>query len=335
MVAKSEEAKEVTEEGREVTEEVSDVKETEEGELTDSEKRESSSEPGYNSSDGIDDDENDTGSDDEEDVSFHKATILPVAPFDDEFDPSKKPVTGEEYLRMVRYEAKQLPFSQSIKPSSLPSDDDDHAIEKRPVELLANDIQKLHNRTPANRLPSAGFVDSFMDEFTAGCLVIEEEADNDDDDELHQDVDSSSWPNVDDEEAWKHTLYGITANSMDVSRSSKRSKTHSLNPQDIKTANLSPLIMGRLLHYHSSKWIPANRGDDLAARQYEFIISILQCLDPRTTPYQVVRLRALARLLLRQRAEAEDISEDVLQRTNGIIIAIAKRFGQSDLISPL
>lgn len=307
-----------------------------------------------------DDDDDDDDDNNDIDLLFMNRATLPVAPLDESFDPNQEPTTGEEYLRLVQYEARQMPFTKSVPPLNHYKDENEK-LGKSPNHDTTSDsyddddLIKIISSTPTHHLPTPEFITLFMKTFQAGCFKFDQNKANDRVDDEEKSV---KWPSVDDKQVWFDVFYGqdddnSNSNAAESNQgkdkktsSPKRTKSSSnykrgaiestlitptsikVNPDDIPLLNWSPLLVSRLLTYHIQSWLQPPAP---TPRQYQFIIRLLQSLDSHTTSHQVARLRSLARLLLRWRASLS-LDTDDLFFINGIIVAISKRFGQIDLL---
>lgn len=246
---------------------------------------------------------------------------LPVAPMDEAFDPQATPVSGEEYLRLVRYHDSLLPSAQSSGDASIPEGliDVQFTGPEEPALIIA--------ATAKDRLPTLEWISGFMSVFAQGCPT---------DSDLEDDGDvCEAWPSLGDEQGWRHHMYGPTS-STDSTPSPppppKRLKPTPLEVDYFHLARPSQRQLMQLVKYHI-RWF-----DDLfstnAQRVYQWIIRLFQVLDPRVTSNQISILRQLAlrALVLRRDHPATAADDSTLFYLNGIIVIIAKRFGQLDLL---
>lgn len=300
--------------------------------------------------------EEDTPSTDEQsDEEWHLRSSLPVASMDGSFDPNAEPASGEEYLRLVRYGAWQLPFAVKATEEQLSTSKMTPTID--PIDALSRQLDADTPSVSAHLLPSQEFIESFMKSFLEGCRSISDEealptAGTGDD----------NYPPLGHETDWRTLLYPrkeVTEGShgdeeteketsppsletSEEGRPCKKPRTSSIEPDDIYQQPPSQRQLLQLLKYHR-QWMAASEPRTITSRQYQFIIRILQLLDTRMTPWQASILRDLAMLMIHVRSktqevqlvrETEESSKDnsMLFYANGIISAIAKRFGQADLL---
>lgn len=242
---------------------------------------------------------------------------LPVAPIDASFDPQAAPLSGEEYLRLVRYQNALLPAAQAVEGVS--------TTEGLVDSQLTNfdEFTQIKTTTPSTRLPTAEWIRSFLTVFEQGCLP---ESDLDDDDPP-----SDWWPALGDEQGWRQYMYPLIASSPVPLAKRVKTLTH-LEPDFFQGSLPSQRQIMQLLKYHL-RWFnflfPAN-----VQRAYQWIMRLLQVLDRRVTGNQVSILRQLAlqTMRLRMHYSIQDQEERIVFFLNGILVAIAYRFGQMDLV---
>lgn len=249
---------------------------------------------------------------------------LPVADFDN-FDPSKPPVTGEEYLRRVQLEANNCPatvvadietsqyddnrnsFTNSTEPVTLPS-----IFSIQIQETLAKDFNTLHNHLENLR------------------WILEERK------ELKED-DTSQVPSVSDYNYWKLKCLGETV-SIDCESSSDSQSSSTENRSQFKksgTPSVNQLLalsqedLLQLLEYQS-KWITQY---GFCEQNALWIYSILSCLQSPLNCDAYSLLRTLARAILKKvTCSKEEIPKDSSISSHLIICVIARCFNQWDLI---
>lgn len=306
--------------------------------------------------------ENTTSDSEQSDEEWHLKGSLPVAPMDGSFDPNAEPTSGEEYLRLVRYGAWQLPFAVKATEEQLLASRMASSVD--PIDTLSRQLDANAPSVPAHLLPSQEFIDSFMESFLEGCRPILDE------EEVFPETgtnDDSRYPPLGHETEWRALLYPSedrkeatedsredeeggeneeSLSPLEVIKercSRKRPRMHSIEPDDIYRASPSQRQLLQLIKYHR-QWMAASEPCTINTRQYQFIIRILQLLDTRMTPWQASILRDLAMLMIHVRgrthheAPAGETNEglgekSILFYVNGIIVAIARRFGQVDLLT--
>lgn len=296
------------------------------------------------------------------DEEWHLQGSLPVAPMNDSFDPNAEPASGEEYLRLVRYGAWQLPSAMRAKEKQLASV---APPVQDPIDELDMQLNAGVPPTPVHLLPLGEFIDSFIKSFLEGCPPPQDE-------HVCEPSTKDDYPLLGHEGEWRALLYpeengkaethpigsieeevvvkDINCGSLgegslthstrpDGERLPKRPRRRSIGPDDLHRHPPSQRQLMQLIRYHH-RWIASSEPRTITLRQYQFVVRLLQVLDARITPWQVSCLRDLAMLMIRirsERAPAGDTKDydkhHVLFCTNGIIVAIAKRFGQADLLT--
>ena len=236
---------------------------------------------------------------------------LPVAPLDDDFEPEAEPKTGEEYLRLVRYQSNLLPFAIRAEVDATTMMSTNYVFEESREQ--SNIVSEL--------LPPRDFINSFMVSFSEGCISTD----------LYEASGTDvEWPAFGDEAAWSAFLY---PDAPDASSTFKRMRLLdnntmcSIEPDILPSFHPSQQQLMQLIKFHC-QWLITT----ITERQYRFIIRILQCLDPRMTGWQLCKLRSLAQHIINIRAQMK-VGDDELFFANAIIVAIAQRFGQTDLLS--
>lgn len=269
----------------------------------------------------------------DKDEEWRLNASLPVAPIDAKFDPQATPNNGEEYLRLVQYQSKMLPFAINAlvtKNVDAPEISDTQDTTNLPEdEIKLESTNEYLCKKSNQKRPSQEFIDSFMETFLKGCTTDnynDNDADTDQDGTLEN---SYCYPKLGDEENWHYLLYR--------SYRSKRPKTQdqtrnipTINPDNFLNNPPSQRQLLQLIKFHI-QWIGQEEEQYISERCYQFIIRILQCLDPRMTSWQQQKLRSLALYL--QSIAMDHKSEEQIFFIQGITTAIAYRFGQLDLLS--
>lgn len=243
--------------------------------------------------------------------------VLPVADFDD-FDPSKPPLTGEEYLRRVQLEANKCPaivvadiessnYDENRSCSLSDSFQSTHCHKMFPLhiqELVSDDFHQLQERLDKIRHDA-------MDECSSRKRKL---------------------PPVCDHEAWKTLCLGNLDES-DV----KKCDTHDGVSQGIQSKYNSPndralLAMSqedllRLLEYQL-QWISQYGFHEQNAL---WTYSILSCLQSPLNGDTYSLLRDIARAIIKQIYFHDNLPESSIS-SNLIICIIARCFNQRDLI---
>lgn len=224
--------------------------------------------------------------------------ILPVAPMDDSFDPEADPETGEEYLRLVRYQYEQLP---NIR---LPCE----PVPSTAVQILdqsGDTLKSLLLGTARENLPSEEWSMAIVDTFRLGRVLQYERG-------------NYSWPSFGDKEGWNRLLY-------DEQQPIEDGLTR-ISPDDLLQSPPEQRQILQLVGFHIG-WLESG----ITERQYQWLIRLLQCLDPRLTARQTSLLRELALCCMKLRS-VEEADQVHLFYLNSIISIVGIEFGQRDLL---
>jgi hypothetical protein len=243
--------------------------------------------------------------------------VLPVAPVDDTFNPDAPPTTGEEYLRLVRYQYEMLPSVQLPTEPITPT-----ALTIESFGLGDQALGELWKITSEIKVPSPEWIDEFMKTFREGCL---------DDHVSDEAADFIEWPNFGDESGWKTFLYPNSQEELPGKRrrleKDQELTLSQFEPDCLLEQRPSQRQIVQLLKFHI-KWI----NDGITERNYQWIIRLLQCLDHRVTSGQVMQLRSLARTCLALRASEQGDDNAKLFYLNGILAVVGVAFGQKDIL---
>lgn len=242
---------------------------------------------GFSSEEAI----SDNGSDNDE-LEFSLRPILPVAPLNAPFDMDAVPMTGEEYLRLVRMQTATLPFAVRTNES-------------------IQELETLQNATPTEPSITYRFSSAFIEECLQLCDSIPFES---------MQVNSEAHltaPGYGSQNDWRQYLY-----------QSPRMKVEELLLSH--TSDDKQLL--QLIKYHAD-WFSGEEEASLMMTEHTFklLVYILRLVDVRMTPGQVHVLRTLAKVCT-ERLTGTESNGDALKYLSAIIILIATRFGQHDLL---
>lgn len=259
-----------------------------------------------------------------EDEGWTFKSTLPVAPMNESFDPTAEPETGEEYLRLVRHYDSQLPFAIAAPTSVVVDVEEADGYCSRELSLTS-EVENVIKTTPLDRLPDADWIARFVESFDVPTAAASNRL---------EDVEVE-WPAFGHAEAWKALLYP----SSEAAPTAKRpclttdSSESSMNPDVLLLVSPSQRQLMQLLRFHQQRWVDQEKG--FTPEQYHCIMRILQALDRRVTGNQAANLRQLGLFCLRLRRDLPHPEKSQLIYLNGTITAIARFFGQTDLLGTL
>ena len=253
--------------------------------------------------------------DSDQELEIGPQQALPVADFDN-FDPSKPPVTGEEYLRRVQLEANNCPAIVVADIETSKYDDNRSSIADStesaqvtsifPIQIqqtLTDDFKSLHRRVEHLRckLESAGKLNH----------------------RVHRVSDENHWKSLCLDAHFDRVEDGCDTD--EGSKSEKQVKNGSPSVSTLLALSQEDLL--QLLEYQSN-WIP----------QYGFshdnalwIYSILSCLQIPLNGDAYSLLRNVARAIVKQIHSKATAGESSIS-AHLIICVIARCFNQWDLI---
>ncbi|KAL1918937.1 uncharacterized protein VTP21DRAFT_2318 [Calcarisporiella thermophila] len=248
------------------------------------------------------------GEDEQDDLDSR--SVLPVSERAD-LNPENPPATGEEYLRLVRMEARKRPavvVAQKKPPeSSSPG--------KLPKSYAAG--PSANPGVPTKWVPDLEWQETFLKSFEAQRKHFSKT-------NKHEKM-RHKLPKTQDEQGWMAFCYGDAkelSKDEEISAEGNEEKVDHLsavNSIDQRTAL-------QLLKYHT-KWI----GPSISVRQSQWIYALLLRIDKAMTSDQMFILRDLCRRCMTIRSQLEGPTDPCIASLNIFITVVVKYFGQGDL----
>ncbi|GAM17183.1 hypothetical protein SAMD00019534_003580, partial [Acytostelium subglobosum LB1] len=266
----------------------------------------------------------DTDSDDDSDDFQPRAFQV-----DGEFIPGEndeEPLTGEEYLRRVRWAANRCP-------KVVVANIDYSKINNRPSSKYFTPPPKL-TKCREELMPSAEWETHFLASFSEYRQRLQYQLSNNQP-SINQSTHSIKLPHLNDKKSWSVYCFGSTPSSSSSSSSSSASAqsppaanitTSSVGNQPSTGAlgQMDHLMIVQLIEYHV-EWLEAK---ELSKERSSWLYTLLSLLEKPIDADTSANLRSLLRRLAVLRSKIDDVNDPILPSINILITIVAKYFNQ-------
>ncbi|XP_020900857.1 gem-associated protein 2 [Exaiptasia diaphana] len=246
--------------------------------------------------------------------------------YTDDYDESKLPCSGLEYLRRVQQEATECP-------DVVVADIRNKKHSKQTVDIKTNNLPVPPGATPSYKWQmqqTADFADirQKIARFQAKNKKTSNQCD-------------VTLPNKNDEQQWRlfclGRSYGCERNSTEIDSSESNSTIMDSQDGALPLSSIlfrmNQVTVQQVLEYHVN-WLEQETYSHVQGR---WLYSLLACLEKPLLPETVSLLRTLARHCAQHRMkEVEKNSDDdeLVVSLNLIITLVTRYFGQTDLADP-